>query len=553
MIALAVLLGAGLGLLALGPVALVVPRWQPGLAAVACLAGLAAALAALLGGPASMPFGVTVAVDGLSGLTLAALLLTAWAGTGSQPPGWRAPVAAGGLALAMLAADGLALALALAMAAAAGSGARPFDARLPRALRAGRAETLVMLLCLAVALLALGGGAAGFAAMRAGVVDGWRGAAVLAAALGAVALLPRVLPNEVGGLASLYVGTRLLLDLSGRVTPVWWGVPVLLLGAACAIHGARRAAAADSLGQAAAGAAAAAQGVAAAGLGAALLARGADLPPLAALAVAGALLHLLAWALWGGLLTLCAGAMRTMAGGDALDRAGGLLRRMPITALALLTALLSMAAVPLSAGFAGFWMVLQGLFGAGRLGVPGLLLVAGVVSALGLVAALLAVAAVRLGGVALLGAPRTAAAAAAADPERAARAGLAALGGAALLAGLWPGPFLALVQPGARLLTGVEAAGGGWFGLAAAADAPGYAAPALAALLGIALAAAAALARTPAESAAPWQGGLPGGESHATWPLPRRPAWWVVRVDRGAGALAVLAAGLAFAIGWAAR
>lgn len=543
MAALTVLLGAALLLLALGAAGRAAPRLVPAAMCATCLAGLVAAAVApavaTLGGP------VAFGIDGLSAVMLAALFL--W-GAATR----RAAVPTGALALAMLAADGASLWLAMAAAVLATFLAGPSPrSPSPRT----KVPALLALACLAGVLLVLGGFDLRFAAMRGAGLDGPRGALALVLAAGAAGLLTRALPAPLGALAAAYLVARLLLDLCGAVTPGWWGVVTLVLGAGLALAAARRAAAEPGLLQAGAQAGAASLGLAIMGFGAALLARGADLLPVASLAVTGALLQVLCWAAWGALLALASEACEAAVGGEALSRMGGLLRRMPAAGLAMLLALLSMAAVPATAGFAGAWTVLQALLQAGRAGGTAIvMLAAGAAAALGLVVALLAASAVRLGGVALLGAPRTAKAAQAAGPPRLLRLGLGALAAVLLVLGAVPGTGLLLVHPGARLLAGAAAEGGGWFAIAGGADAPGYAAPAVAAALVLALAATAWAARGATTRVPPWQGGFiedgvgRGNTMPLAWSRPVMDAvpWgWVM--------LAALALALAAALGWAAR
>lgn len=549
MASLFVLLGCAFALMALGAVARVAPRRVPALRAAICLAGVAAALAAR--DVAVLQAGLVFGVDGLSALILAALFLIA--ACGALAP----PVILGALALAVLAADGVGLALCLSGALLAGAPAES-PGRFP-----GR---IIGIACLVAALLLLSWHGPlpdlRFAGIRALPPEGLRASLLLVAALGAAACIPLALPPAFGGLLGLYLVARLLLDLAGPVTPGWWGVATLALGAALAVRGARRAAASDDLADALAEGGGAALGIAMVGLAAAMLARGADLLPLGAMALSGAMLQVLAWAAWGGLLTLCAGAIRDQVGGTALARLGGLIRLAPATGLALLIGLLSMAAAPLSAGFAGLWMVLQAVLGAARFGGGGpggvalLMLVAGAVCAIGLAVALLAAAGVRLAGVALLGPPRTAKAAAATEPTVPTRLAMGGLALAVIALGLCPWLGLIVIQPGVRLLSGGAMTDTGPFVLASATEAPGYTAPALALLLIALLALAGWIGRGPAVRAAPWNGGLAvdGAGRGNTWPIPLIPDWrsWRPLLSARA-ALVALALILAAALGWAAR
>ncbi|MGI4950803.1 MAG: hypothetical protein ACRYGM_03280 [Janthinobacterium lividum] len=526
-------LGAGLA----GPR---VPRvLVVGLAGVGLLASLAAGLlpAGLVpAGPVQA--GLSFKVDGLSAVLLTVLFLLGLTGV-------VRPVPLGLLALVLLAADGVGLVLALALAFVA-------EGRPPALSFASPVwrRVLALAVCLAVAFLLLGGWSPAFAGMHAAPA-GPAAVLVALAVLLAAALTVVSLP-AVGGLIAAYLVARLLLDLSGPVTPGWWGAAVLLLGAAMAVPAARRAAQAGELAAAVLSAGVAVQGAGLLALGAALLARGADLLPLAAMAVAACLLLLLGWGVWGGLLGLSAALVEARTG-PRLAGMGGLLRRGPALGLSMLAGLLSLGMVPLFPGFAALWLVLQALFGAGRAGGLGVLaLLAGAVSVLGLVAGLLALAALRLGGLVLLGAPRSLPAAEALEPARGVRAGLAALVVLTVLLGVAPGLGLQLVQPAAILLAGGPMQGAGWYAIGAP-DMPGYAAPVLLVLVAGAVALAAWLSRGGTTMVSPWQDGFVqdgvGCDNAVAFRV--RPA--CPRLEAGTAALFVLGLLLAGLLGWAAR
>lgn len=380
-------------------------------------------------------------------------------------------------------------------------------------------------LCLAVAVALLvpsGGLLAGpmFAAIRAHPPEGWRATAVLGCSLLGTARLCGLCPhpgrNESAAglaagadaqgvsevtpgaaaalatavpLAGLYVLARLLLDLCGAATPLWWGVPVLAAGSAAVAAGGLRAATAARLEGIVEGVVAGAGGIAVAGLGVALVARGADLPLLAALALGGTGLLVLAQGPLVALLVLLMAAVGRAAGSTTLARLGGLLGRMPVAGACLLVAAASVARLPVSAGFPGGWMVAEALLQAPRLDGPWL----GVALAVALVAgacgtALFAAAALRLVGTALLGRPRSPRGAAAGDvvaPERQVLVALAAVLGAI---GVAPPLALALAGPAVAQLSLVvpEGAASAAWTVSPLRDGAGYAALPLAGLVAVA-------------------------------------------------------------------
>lgn len=496
---------------------------------------LAGAPAVTLAVPVGLPgSGVLFALDGLSGFFLLLVLLAGAAASaaslddhgdsGTAAPAFPAFVAA--MAITLLAGDAFSLlvgfeAMSLASFALVLTHHREPEARSAALLYLGMAVLGGACLTPALALLAQPepwGLDLSFAAMRGHPPEGWRAVLVLALVLigagskaGLVPLhvwLPpahTAAPAPVSALMSgamtkvaLYVIARVLFDLCGPAQPAWWGVPLLIVGAAGAVLGGLRANIEGDIKAVLACSTIENVGLIAVGLGVALAARATDLPALAALALAGALLHAMAHGLFKALLFLCAGAAQHGAGTRRLERLGGLIHAMPVTTLCVLAGAACLAALPPSSGFAGEWVLFQAVLGAPRIGgiaLQTLICVVAMLMALG--AALAAAAAVRLVGVAFLGRPRTPRAAAAHEAGKPMRAAMLALAGLSLSIGLFPGGVLALAEPALRLAVGTGMADrAGALLLAPLVDAPGYAAPAVAVLLGLALALAFWLART---------------------------------------------------------
>lgn len=527
------LAGAGVVVLALllaGAASLVRAHWAAPLSFGLCALGLLLALFYLLGGAAqetlALPVGLpglplNLALDGLSGFFLLLLMLVGTASSAAALDSHGAydstaaflPLFLAGMALTLLAGDAFSLLLgfelmSLASFALVLTNHEEPAVRTAALLYLGMASLGAVCLIAACALL---GGQAGwdapFAVLRAHPPEGWRAIAVLVLALAGAGskagLAPlhvwlppahAAAPGHVSALMSaamtkvaLYVLIRLLFDLAGP-QPMWWGVPLIVLGAMGAVLGALRANMEPDIKAVLACSTVENIGLVVVGLGLALAARAVDLLPLAGLAMGAALLHAMAHALFKSLLFLGAGATQHGAGTRRLDRLGGLIHRMPITTGTMLAGAAALAALPPTAGFAGEWSLFQAVLAAPRVGGLGMQVLVCVVAALmALAAALAAAAAVRLIGVAYLGRPRSprcAAADEAGPPMRWALIGLAGLGG---LAGLFPGAVLGLATPALRLATGglapLRAAG---LVLAPAPDAPGYIAPAIAILLGLA-------------------------------------------------------------------
>ena len=241
---------------------------------------------------------------------------------------------------------------------------------------------------------------------------------------------------------AIYGLVRVLVDWLG-VLPVWFGVLVLALGALSAVGGVVYALFQHDLKRLLAFHSIENVGIIVLGLGACLIlrARGDDL--WAAIALAAALLHTLNHAIFKSLLFLGAGAFERAAGSVALDRLGGLLRRLPWTGGAFLIGAAAIAGLPPLNGFSSEWVTLQALLhvpAAGHLGdgLAGALALA----ALAATAALAVLCFVKVIGLVLLGPPRTAAVAAATERPLPMRAAVGVLAAACVVLGAAPGLLL---------------------------------------------------------------------------------------------------------------
>ena len=356
-----------------------------------------------------------------------------------------------------------------------------------------------------------------FPAIRGHPPEGWRAililALVLAGAGSKAGLAPlhvwlppahAAAPAHVSALMSgamtkvaLYVIIRILFDLCGAGQPVWWGVPLMVLGALGAALGALRANIEGDIKAVLACSTVENVGLIAVGIGLALCARAADLPSLAALALGGALLHTLAHGLFKSLLFLGAGSAQHGAGTRLLERLGGLIHRMPVTTGCMLVGAASLAALPPTSGFAGEWTLFQAVIAGPRIGGVALqTLICVVAMLMALAAALAAAAAVRLIGVGFLGRPRTPRGAAAKESGPPAQFAMLGLALCTVLIGLFPGAILNAAQAALKLTLGMGVADrASLLHVAPQPDAPGYAPWAIAVLLGLALAGVAAFIR----------------------------------------------------------
>ncbi|MDB5316162.1 MAG: hydrogenase 4 subunit [Rhodospirillales bacterium] len=327
----------------------------------------------------------------------------------------------------------------------------------------------------AIGLLAIGPEAVGFAALRETPPEGLRATLILVLVLAGAgakaglvpfhAWLPLAhpaAPSHVSAVMSgamtkvaLYVMARVLFDLCGPAQPLWWGVPLLSLGAGSALVGALRANMEEDSKTLLACSTIENIGLIVMAMGLALAFRGADLAPLAALAASAALLHALNHGVFKTLLFLGAGAVLHAALSRRLDALGGLIGPMPWTAVAVMVGAGAAAALPPLSGFSSEWLLLQSLLAGWRTGALGFQIVVAAATAVAALSAALATAAmVRFVGLAFLGRPRTPRAAGATESPGAERVALVGLAGLTILFGILPAPLLDLAEGGVRLLAG---------------------------------------------------------------------------------------------------
>jgi formate hydrogenlyase subunit 3/multisubunit Na+/H+ antiporter MnhD subunit len=261
-------------------------------------------------------------------------------------------------------------------------------------------------------------------------------------------------PSHVSALMSgvmtkvaVYALVRILFDLVGAPA-WWWGVVVLILGAVSALMGVLYALMQHDLKRLLAYHTVENIGIIVIGLGLALGARADGLDLLASLALTAALFHVLNHALFKSLLFLGAGAVQHATGERDMDRLGGLIHRMPVTAATFLIGAAAISALPPLNGFVSEWFTFQAILdGASfpqwllKFAVP----VAGAM--LALAAALAAVCFVKVYGVVFLGRARSLEAADTGEVGNTMLAPMIGLAALCVLIGALPASVLALLRP----------------------------------------------------------------------------------------------------------
>jgi len=270
-------------------------------------------------------------------------------------------------------------------------------------------------------------------------------------------------PSHVSALMSgvmtkvaVYGFIRIVFDLLG--TPNWWwGAVVAGLGALTAVIGVLYALMERDLKRLLAYSTVENIGIVFIGLGLSLGFEANDLRAPAALALTAALFHALNHSLFKSLLFYGAGAVLTATGLRDLEQLGGLIRRMPKTALAFLLGAAAISALPPLNGFVSEWLTLQAILISPLL--PQWVLkftVAASGALLALAAALAATCFVRAFGIVFLGRPRSPAAAAAQETDGFSLAAFTVVGALCVLAGVLPSVVVRLLTPVVLHLTGAE-------------------------------------------------------------------------------------------------
>jgi hydrogenase-4 component B len=180
-------------------------------------------------------------------------------------------------------------------------------------------------------------------------------------------------------------------------------------------------------------------GIITAGFGAGLVFTAAGKPVLAAIAFLVALYHLANHSLYKTLLFVGTGVVDECVGTRDLDRLGGLIRRMPWTALVFLAGALAIAALPPFNGFVSEWLMLQTLLRSAELTFTGAKIVFALSGAgLALTAALAVTCFIKMFAMGFLGMARSAQAEKATETKPSALLPMAFLAAFCLLLGILP-------------------------------------------------------------------------------------------------------------------
>ena len=196
--------------------------------------------------------------------------------------------------------------------------------------------------------------------------------------------LPRAHPVAAGNVSALLSGVILNLGIYGIIRvnadllpigQVGPGLIVLIVGSLSALVGILYATTENDMKKMLAHSSVENMGIATAGLGAGFIFIASGYPVLSGIAFITALYHMTNHSLYKSLLFLGAGAVDSTVGGRDMDGFGGLIKRMPWTALFFLAGTLSIAALPPFNGFVSEWLTLQTMLQSAALSSTGVKIV----------------------------------------------------------------------------------------------------------------------------------------------------------------------------------
>ena len=265
-----------------------------------------------------------------------------------------------------------------------------------------------------------------------------------------------VAPSHVSALMSgvvikmgVYGFCRVVLDLLGG-GPAWWGGLVLSIGIASALVGVLHALMESDLKRLLAYCSVENIGIIFIAIGAGLMFQSYGLTDLAALSFVAALYHAINHACFKGLLFLGAGSVLHATYTRNMEKMGGLIKRMPRTALAFLIGAAAISALPPLNGFASEWLIFQTLLGGSRIPEPAVaLMLPMAVALLALTGGLAMACFVKAFGITFLAIPRSRAAERAHEAPASMQAGMGFL--ALICIGLGLTPFVVVAILGRAL------------------------------------------------------------------------------------------------------
>lgn len=250
---------------------------------------------------------------------------------------------------------------------------------------------------------------------------------------------------------------RFIMEMLGVET--WWGILILVVGVISAFLGIAYAVVDQNIKRILAYSSIENIGVIFIGIGISFIAFSAGSETVGTLGLLGALLHVFNHTLFKGGLFMGAGAVQHGTHTKNIEEMGGLIKKMPRTAVLMLCFSLAICGIVPFNGFVSEWLTYQSIFGQlqGHIGAINLVLIMSA-AILAMVGALAVVCFVKLFGIAFLGKPRTRAAEHAKEAPISMQIGMGILALLCALAGVFPKIFAMPAVIAAKSVTGTDLA-----------------------------------------------------------------------------------------------
>lgn len=286
-------------------------------------------------------------------------------------------------------------------------------------------------------------------------------------------------PSHVSALMSgvmlktaIYGMCRFFLEFLG-IGPIWWGTLILVLGIITAVIGALYAFIEHDIKRLLAYSSVENIGIILLGIGAGMVFMNNGQPVLAGTAFAAALYHAFNHAIFKSLSFMGAGAVLQAAHTKDMEQLGGLIKRMPYTAVCCLIGSVAIAALPPLNGFVSEWLTFQILLFLPQalVSITGKFFSALVVALLGLTGALAAACFVNAFGITFLAKPRSKKAEQALEAAPSMLVSMGMLAGLCIVLGLWPQMVLTILSQtlaGFSSINVMNLAGHDWYAVSLA-------------------------------------------------------------------------------------
>ena len=268
--------------------------------------------------------------------------------------------------------------------------------------------------------------------------------------------LPHAHPAAPSNVSALMSGIMIKTAIYGfirflliylEIQHTWWGVTILCIGIISAVLGVAYALVENNIKRLLAFSSIENIGIILIGLGVCFIAVAQEKELLVGLALTAVLLHTFNHTLFKGGLFLGAGSIQYSTHTKDIEKLGGLIKKLPITALFVLCFSLSISSIIPFNGFIGEWLTYQSLFAniiPGQAGFNILSIIS--VAALGLSGALAAACFVKLFSISFLGLPRSNHALNAKEVPVTMNIGIGILAALCLILGIFPLTILTLID-----------------------------------------------------------------------------------------------------------